>query len=232
MIIPMFSCGCLNSKLWGSRAESTGHAFYTRLGAVGHRCWPWPSRARDLARGARGKSIHCAGLAMSAIAAGLHSVISPHGPNAILQVTGTIADHSPALAPGISLALHHAELFVQHVERLAVVVTIVVLIDLLVPAIGVAVAATLHARIILHLINVSLQVAIVVVGHGPTEAQWLLHGVTAHRFATFRGGVAHRHTSEVVAIVVVLAPGVAAIGRRRRCRDTWGQNNNNGNNFG
>merc|ERR1719291_814611 len=95
MIIPMFSCGCLNSKLWGSRAESTGHAFYTRLGAVGHRCWPWPSRARDLARGARGKSIHCAGLA---IAAGLHSPIRPHGPNAILQIAFTVVGHSPAPA--------------------------------------------------------------------------------------------------------------------------------------
>merc|ERR1719291_1368044 len=66
MIIPMFSCGCLNSELWGARAESTGHAFCTRLGAVGHRRWPRPSRARDLARGAWNKSIHCAGLAIAA----------------------------------------------------------------------------------------------------------------------------------------------------------------------
>eukprot|EP00959_Pyramimonas_sp_CCMP1952_P019674 415896-Pyramimonas_sp.AAC.1 len=34
------SCGCLNSELRGARAESTRHAFCTRLGAVGHRCWP------------------------------------------------------------------------------------------------------------------------------------------------------------------------------------------------
>merc|ERR1719291_1652569 len=212
MIIPMFSCGCLNSELWGARAESTRHAFCTRLGAVGHRCWPRPSRARDLARGARGKSIRCAG---SAIAAGLHSPIRPHGPNAILQVAFTVVGHSPplALAPG-SLAPHLAELCVLHLDRALVVVPIVVLPVLLVPAAGVAVAAALHARIALHVPGACLQVALVVVGHGPTRAL-VAPAHTAQALASFSVGVADRVTV-VAAPVVVLVPGAPAVVRRSR----------------
>merc|ERR1719291_329857 len=212
MIIPMFSCGCLNSELWGARAESTRHAFCTRLGAVGHRCWPRPSRARDLARGARGKSIRCAGLA---IAAGLHSPIRPHGPNAILQVAFTVVGHSPplALAPR-SLAPHLAELCVLHLDRALVVVPIVVLLVLLVPAAGVAVAAALHARIALHVPDAGLQVALVVVGHGPTRAL-LAPADTAQPLASLSCGVADR-ALVVAAPVVVPVPGAPAV--VRRCR--------------
>merc|ERR1719291_1589872 len=212
MIIPMFSCGCLNSELWGARAESTRHAFCTRLGAVGHRCWPRPSRARDLARGARGKSIRCAG---SAIAAGLHSPIRPHGPHAILQVAFTVVGHSPALAlaPG-SLAPHLAELCVLHLDRALVVVPIVVLLVLLVLAAGVAVAAALHARIALHVPDAGLQVALVVVGHGPTRAL-VAPAHTAQPLASLSVGVDDR-ALVVAAPVVVPVPSAPTVIRRSR----------------
>merc|ERR1719188_2831574 len=158
------------------------------------------------------KSIHCAGLA---IAAGLHSPIRPHGPNAILQVAFTVVGHSPALAlaPG-SLAPHLAELYVLHLDRALVVVPIVVLLVLLVLAAGVAVAAALHARIALHVPDACLQVALVVVGHGPTRAL-VAPAHSAQALASFSVGVADR-AIVVAAPVVVLVPGAPAVVRRSR----------------
>ena len=176
-----------------------------RLGAVG------PHLTFAGARGARDRSTHGAGLA---ITAGLHPRIAPHGPDTVLQVAFTIVGHSPALAlaPG-SLALRLTELSVLHLDGAIVVVPIVVLMGLLVPATGVAVAAALHARIAPHVPNAGLQVALVVVGHGPTDAS--APAPTAHAFALVNASVGQR-TLVVAAIVVVPVPGAATIVSRSR----------------
>merc|ERR1711904_734594 len=80
---------------------------------------------------------------------------------------------------------------VLHLDRALVVVPIVVLLVLLVPAAGVAVAAALHARIALHVPDAGLQVALVVVGHGPTRAL-VAPAHTAQPLASISVGVADR----------------------------------------
>merc|ERR1719420_627491 len=179
------------------------------------RCWPpllalTSAGTRPRERSAN-KSIHCAGLA---IAAGLHSPIRPHGPNATLQVAFTVVGHSPAPALPRGLAPHLAELCVLHLDRAIVVLPIVVLPVLLVPAAGVAVAAALHARIALHVPDACLQVALVVVGHGPTRAL-VAPAHTAQALASFSVGVADR-AIVVAAPVVVLVPSAPAVVRRSR----------------
>ena len=105
MTIPMFSCGCLNSELWGPAQNLPGMHSVRGWALLATAVGP-DLRGHETSREERGaKSIHCAGLA---IAAGLHSPIRPHGPNAILQVAFTVVGHSPALAfsdTGASFAL-------------------------------------------------------------------------------------------------------------------------------